>query len=160
VHTLLVSSPSERLVVFTLPDVSELPVVQQGLTAIPQALGLVTAISRATGQYNAVITATAASDGRIALADLAAQSAALARFATGGAAVPYGGTTIHLTTPGDNYQDFFLADGLHIGTVGQAFIANDFVSAIDTEFGARVAPLDPGQIIAFAKRAGRTSSIP
>lgn len=154
VDTLLAASPTVRLVVATLPDVSTLPIVQQELTTLPQAQSLVTDTSQAIGQYNATIQALAASDPRIALVDLASQTTELTQLA--GASVPFGGTSISLATPGDNYHDFFLADGLHIGTVGQGLIANDFVEAIDAHFGTRVEPLTAQQIGAFARRVDST----
>ena len=150
VDTLLAASPTVKLVVATLPDVSTLPIVQQEVAAFPQAGFLVTDASQEIGQYNATIRALAASDPRVALVDLAGQATQLTQLS--GNSVPFGGTTISLATPGDNYHDFYLADGLHIGTVGQAFIANDFVDAIDAHFGAKVVPLSAPQIVRFAKR--------
>ena len=41
-----------------------------------------------------------------------------------------------LATPGDDYHHFFLADGIHIGTVAQGLIADAFIGAIDAKFGA------------------------
>jgi hypothetical protein len=154
-QTLLAASPTVRLVVSTVPDVSELPIVQHGLAAIPQAQSIVTATSQAIGRYNATIQAVAASDIRIALVDLASQAAQLTQLS--GGSVPFGGATISLATPGDDYHDFFLADGLHIGTVGQGIIANDFLTAVDAHFGARIAPLSSQQIGAFAKRVEAAS---
>jgi phospholipase/lecithinase/hemolysin len=150
VDTLLAASPNVRLVVSTVPDVSALPIVQQELATLPQAKPVAADTSQAIGRYNASIEALAASDPRIALVDLAGQSAELTQLS--GSSVPFGGTSISLATPGDDYHDFFLADGLHIGTVGQSFIANDFLTAIDSHFGARVTTLSSPQIVKFAKR--------
>jgi hypothetical protein len=149
VHTLLAASPTVRLVVSTVPDVATLPIVQ-ALNTTPQTRAVVSATSQAIAQYNATIRSVAAGNSRIALVDLAAQSAELAGLASLGA-VPFGGTTINLTTPGDSYRDFFLADGIHLGTVGQGTIADDFVSAIDSQFGAKIKPLSPKQIVNFAR---------
>jgi phospholipase/lecithinase/hemolysin len=152
VNTLLAANPRVKLVVATVPDVALLPLVQEGERLNPASQLLVQATSNAIQRYNALITATAnGNSSRIALVDLAGQSAQLlsAGGATGTAS--FGGATINLTTPGDNYHDFFLADGIHIGTVGQGIIAADFISAIDSHFGAKVAPLTPQQIIAFAR---------
>ena len=156
VDTLLAASPAVRLVVATVPDVSTLPIVQQELATMPQAQSLVTDTSQEIGQYNTTIHALAASDHRIALVDLAGQSAQLSELS--GGSVPFGGTSIGLATPGDNYHDFFLADGLHIGTVGQGLIANDFVDAIDADFGAGVAPLSAQQIVRFARRVDQSGA--
>jgi phospholipase/lecithinase/hemolysin len=156
VHTLLDASPNVKLVVVTLPDVSTLPIVQMALAIDPQAGPIVSDTSQAIAEYNDTIRSVAAGNSRIALVDLAGQATELAAFGSG--SVRFGGTTIHLTTTADNYHNFFLADGLHIGTVGQALIANDFIMAIDADFGARVAPLIPRQIVAFARRVQATSS--
>jgi hypothetical protein len=152
VKTLLAASPTVRLVVFTVPDVSELPLVQV-LATTPLEQSVVAAAGQAIVQYNATIQAVAAGDSRIALIDLAGQSAALVHPAGGGGSVPFGNTTINLTTPGDDYHHFFLADGIHVGTVGQGLIANDVVTAIDTGFQGKIASLTPQQIVNFAKQA-------
>jgi len=148
VQTLLAASPTVRLVVSTVPNVAELPAVQ-ALATTPQEQAVVTATGQAMQQYNATIEAVASSSSRIALVDLAGQSAGLTQL--GASSVPFGNTTINLTTPGDDYHDFFLADGIHVGTVGQGLIANDFVSAIDAHFGAKIAPLTQQQIVNFAR---------
>jgi phospholipase/lecithinase/hemolysin len=162
VHTLLSSSPTVRLVIANVPDVSELPIVRLALTVAPQAQPIVAATSQAIAEYNATIASVAAGQSRIALIDLAGQAAELSTIP--GGSVRFGGTTIKLTTAGDNYHDFFLADGLHPGTVGQGIIANDFITAVNGHFGAQIAPLSPAQIVAFARRAQgaphRTSSLP
>ena len=155
VQTLLAASPNVRLVIATVPDVSTLPIVQTELATSPQTQSIVTATSEAIGRYNATIEAVAASNHRIALVDLAAQGAQLTQLA--GGSVPFGGTTIGLGTPGDNYHEFFLADGLHVGTVGQALIANDFLTAIASHFGGKLAPLTGQQIVRFANRVEATA---
>jgi len=155
VDTLLAASPTVRLVIVTLPEVSALPIVQQEMATLPpQDQAILTATTQAISQYDATIRALAASSPRIALVDLASQTTQLTQLA--GASVPFGGTTISLSTPGDNYHDFFLADGIHVGTVGQGLIANDFVNAIDARFGLKVAPLTPQQIVNFARRVDST----
>jgi hypothetical protein len=156
VHTLLDASPNVKLVIATLPDVSTLPIVQMALAIAPQAGPIVADTSQAIAAYNATIQSVAAGNSRIALVDLAGQATELS--ALGSASVPFGGAVIHLTNPADSYHDFFLADGLHIGTVGQGLIANDFIMAIDADFGTRVAPLTPRQIIVFARRVQATAS--
>jgi hypothetical protein len=156
VHTLLDASPNVKLVVSTLPDLSTLPIVQIALRIDPQAGPIVSDTSQAIAGYNATIRSVAAGNSRIALVDLAAQATELSAISVG--SVSYGGTIIHLTTAGDNYHDFFLADGLHIGTAGQGLIANDFLMAIDAQFGARFASLTPVQIVAFARRVQAASA--
>ncbi|HEV3163009.1 MAG TPA: SGNH/GDSL hydrolase family protein [Isosphaeraceae bacterium] len=147
VSTLLAASPNVKLVVSTVPDVALLPIVQAGLAAQPQLQPLVTATSQAIAQYNAEIVAIAATSSRIALVDLAGQSAVLA---LGPASASFGGTKVNLTTIGNDFHDFFLADGIHVGTIGHGIIADDFLTAIDTQFGAGVPLLTPAQLVSFA----------
>ncbi|MDR3634076.1 MAG: SGNH/GDSL hydrolase family protein [Isosphaeraceae bacterium] len=151
VNTLLAANPRVKLAVSTLPDVSLLPLVQAGATT-PALKAAVAATSQAIQQFNANVTSVAAGNNRIALVDLAGLSSQLGQTATGsGGSVSFGGATISLTTPGNDYHDFFLADGLHVGTVGQGLIADAFVNAIDTKFGAKVRTLSPTEIVRYAK---------
>jgi len=66
--------------------------------------------------------------------------------------IPFGGTTINLAVVGDDYHDFFLADGLHPGTVAQGIIADLFLDALNGRFGTAVRPLSPGEIVRYAAR--------
>lgn len=148
VNTLLAANPNVRVVVFTLPDVTILPIVQLAATT-PQAKALLAATTQAIQKYNASIAAVAATSDRIALVDLASVTAQSASSPTG--TVSFGGQTINLVTPGDDYHHFFLADGIHVGTVAQGIIANLFALAVDTKFGGRLSPPTPQQIIHFAR---------
>jgi hypothetical protein len=151
VNTLLAANPRVRLVVSTVPDVSILPIVQSGATT-SQLQAAVSATSQAIAQYNAHIQSIASGNGRIAVVDLAGMANQLAQAsASNDGAVSFGGATISLTTPGDDYRDFFLADGLHIGTVGQGIIADAFINAIDSQFGVPVRSLSPEQIVHYAR---------
>jgi hypothetical protein len=138
VTTLLASSPHVRLVISTI-DISNLPIVRS-----------LTALSPAFGSYNGVIRGLASSSPRVALVDLAAINQQLGQVP--GASVPFGGTTINLATVGDDYHDFFLADGLHPGTVAQGIIADLFLNAFNDHFGTAVRPLSPAEIVRYAAR--------
>jgi hypothetical protein len=46
----------------------------------------------------------------------------------------------------------FLADGVHLGTIGPSFIADLFAEAIDSTFGAHLAPIGPREVVRFARR--------
>lgn len=148
VDTLLAANPRVKLVVATVPDVAGLPIVQRGVAGNPGAQLLIDAASVQIRKYNAVIRA-AAHDPRVALADLAGAAAGL--FQGQVATTRFGGVTIDLATPGDDYHHAFLADGIHVGTVVQGVIADAFIKAIDAKFGARVAQLSPTQIVDFAR---------
>jgi phospholipase/lecithinase/hemolysin len=148
ITTLLAASPKVKLVVATLPPVGLLPIVQLGETT-PEAQALVMATDQAIGNFNDAIKASVAAAGpRVTLVDLAAATEQLAGSPS---EVEFGGITINLVTPGDSYNHFFLADGIHIGTVGQGLIASMFINAVDAAFGAHIAPLTPTQIVSYAK---------
>ena len=74
-----------------------------------------------------------------------------------GASVPFGGTTINLATVGNDYHDFFLADGLHPGTVAQGIIADLFLNAFNDHFGTSVRPLSPTESSATGSRSNPAS---
>ncbi len=152
VDAILAASPTVRVVVATLPPVSELPLVASA-EASETALGLtgpaalVAATDAAEVQVNAAIKAFVAADpARLAVADFAAAAAAFAA-----PTYTLGRFTINATTPGDKPRDLFLADGVHPGTVGQAVLANTFVAAIDTSFGGTIKPLTTRQIAEDAR---------
>ncbi|HEY2158575.1 MAG TPA: SGNH/GDSL hydrolase family protein [Isosphaeraceae bacterium] len=148
VVTLLSANPQTKLVVTTVPGLAALPIVR-ALATTPQAQALVAGADAALEVYNANIRLIAATQPRVALADLALESSALA---TAGPTASFGGTTISLTTASDNYHSFFLADGLHVGTVGQGIIANTIVAALDAKFGAGVNVFTPGGIVGLARQ--------
>ena len=148
VDTLLAANPRVDVVVATLPDISFVPVAREAM-ATPQGQALVAAVSESIQRYDTVITA-AAEDPRVALVDLASATASLASNPS--ATVAFDGTTVNLRTPGDDYHDFFLADDIHVGTIGQSIIADLFAEAIDTKFGAHLVPISPREAVRYAER--------
>lgn len=149
VGTLLAANSHVKIVVFTLPSISELPIVQEAVQQFPQYQGLVDATDRSIQAYNTTIMATASNNSRVAVVDLATQAAQLTSSPTG--TISFGGTSINVKTPGNSYRNFFLADGIHLGTIGQGIIASDFISAINVHFHANVRGLTAQQIVSFAK---------
>jgi hypothetical protein len=152
VDTLLAANPNVRLVVATAPSIANLPYTKSLETSLPVKL-LVDAIDLAMSHYDDLVRATAADNDRIAVDDLAASSSLLQSSTANGTA-QFGGTTLNMTTPGDNYHDFFIADGIHPGTIGQGIIANSFIHTVDTTFGAHIQPLTQRAIVQFAKHVG------
>ncbi len=151
VSTLLQANSKVKLVVSTLPDVGLLPIVKAGATDA-QLQSDVAAVGQAIQQYNTNIMQFVTGNPRIAVVNLAAQSAELAQLgAANGGAVPFGGTTVNVTTAGNDYHDFFVGDGIHVGTIGQGIIADDFISAIDTQLGGKIRQLTPEQIVRYAR---------
>jgi hypothetical protein len=147
VSTLLAANPRVKLVVSTIPAVGDLPIVR-ALATTTASQALVAGADNALASVNAQILALGASNPRVAVADLASASTALS---TSGPTVRFGGTTINLTTTSEDYHSFFLADGLHVGTVAQGIIADTIVEALDAKFHAGVTPLTPTQIVSLAK---------
>jgi hypothetical protein len=147
VSTLLAANRHVKIAITTIPAVGELPIVR-ALATTQASQTLVAAADNALASVNSQIQALAATNPRVAVADLASESTALA---TSGPTARFGGTTINLATPSEDYHSFFLADGLHVGTVAQGIIADTIVGAIDAKFHAGVAPLTPTQIVSLAK---------
>ncbi len=149
VNTILAASPTVRVVISTLPPVSQLPLVTAAETA-GTALGddpaaLVAAADAAEVQVNTAIRAFATADTRLAVADFAAAATAFAA-----PTYTVGKVKLDTTTPGDGPRHLFLADGIHPGTVGQGLLANTFVAAIDASFGQAIKPLTPHQVLVDA----------
>jgi hypothetical protein len=147
VTTLLASNPHVRLVISTI-DVSNLPIVRGFAAQAPALAPLLQAVDQAVASYNGVIRDLASSSPRVALVDLAAINQQLGQFS--GTSVPFGGTTINLATVGNDYHNFFLADGLHPGTVAQGIIADLFLSAFNEHFGTAIRPISPTEIVHYA----------
>ncbi|GAC1467841.1 MAG: hypothetical protein NVSMB9_09890 [Isosphaeraceae bacterium] len=153
VNTLLAASPRVKVVVATLPDISLVPVAQAAGTS-PLARALLEGVGQAIKKYNGVVRATAATSDRVALVDLDAITQKVGSSPTG--SIPFGDQTITLRTTSDDYHSFFLADGIHVGTVAQGIIAEAFAQSIDSKFGAQLFPPSPQEIIRLAMRLQRT----
>ncbi len=152
VRTLIVANPNVNLVLVTLPDIRSLPALAT-IQSLPQAKPLIDAVSASIDQFNARVKELAASEpGRIAVADLNAQYATLLQQGASMGSLKLGSTSIDLRTPSDEYRHFFLADGIHIGTVAQGLLANLFIQTVDASFNAGIRPLSPAEILRMAKR--------
>lgn len=149
VNTLLAASPNLKIVLFTLPSVSLVPLAHE-LGATPQGQALLAATDQAVTAYNGLLKQIAASSPRVAILDLAAVTSRIT--AGGGAPISFGGATIDFLNPRDNYHSFFLGDYYHIGTVGQGIIADEFALTIDQAFGAQLFPPTPGEIVHYAAK--------
>lgn len=147
VGTLLAANPGARVVVQTTPDIRQVPIVAQFLTA-PEARQAADAIAGAQAAYNVHLRATVAANPRLALADIAALSGAFA----GGTAttLPIGGIRLRLNTTGNSVRDAVLADKIHPGTVAQGLIA-DAVARAAATLGAAIQPLSPARIVRRAR---------
>ena len=153
VNTLLAASPSARVIVATLPDLREIPLVAQ-YESIPAVQTAAEAIANAEATYNDHIRAVAqAHPGRVAVADIAAEASS---FLSGPATTrAFGGTTVRLTKSGRDYRDFTLGDQIHPGTIGQGLIANAEIGAANS-LGATLRPLSSVAIVRFARTVARS----
>lgn len=153
VGTLLKANPNVKLVVSTLPDVSASPAAQAAAASNPLAAALLKGVGEAIASYNGLIATVAKSSNRIALVDLAAATRQTATSGSG--SLSFGGESIDVRTPGDDYHHFFLADSLHVGTVGQGIIAELFALSIDQKFGAQLSPPSQQEIVRLAAQVQR-----
>jgi lysophospholipase L1-like esterase len=147
IDRVLASSPNVRVVVATLFDVRYVPSVRLAIATglLPrEALPYVAAAQR---QLNDNIRAFAA-DPRVAVADVAA---VYDKFLTR-PVLRIGGTDVAKFTPGSRATDFWTADAVHPGTLGQALIANAFIAAANAKFGAAVRPLTGDEMLAYARK--------
>lgn len=151
VRTVLSADAEAEVVLVTLPDVRRIPAVSS-VAGLPGVGPLLDAVSGSIGRINARVQALAASEpGRAAVADLNASFLDLERQASPTGKVRVGKAIIDVRTTGNEYRHLFLGDGVHIGTVAQGYLANLFVQAVDSSFGARVKPLKPAEIIRVAR---------
>ena len=138
VNTLLAASPNVRIAVWTLPDISLIPLAHEAGLASPAAAALLQGVSQAETQFNTIVKSLG-SNPRIAVVDLASVTAQAASNPTG--TISVGGETISLLHPSNDYHSFFLADLIHAGTVAQGIIADTFVLSIDAKFGEQLFPV-------------------
>ncbi len=64
----------------------------------------------------------------------------------------FDGVYIDPTGAGPNYNDLFVGDSFHPGTIGQGILANAIVNSIDTIFPGAITPLSDNEILAYAKQ--------
>ena len=156
VKTLLAANPNVKLVVSTLPPISDVPLARLAAQSNPLAQALLAGVDQGVASYNNLIKATAGGSSRIALVDLDAVTKQTAASPTG--TIEFGGQTINLLTPSDDYHSFFLADQIHIGTVAQGIVADQFALAVNQKFGARLVPPSPVEIVHYAAAIQRHAS--
>ena len=144
VDTLLAANPRMKVVVATIPNISQTPVTKQLMTTFPKLVPLFGAVDQAQLGINSAIRNLAITNTRVALADL---NQFLQNLDKGNSITPFGGATISLNTASNSPTSFFLPDGLHTGTVGQGMMADNFIQAMDQKFGARIKLLAPTTIV-------------
>lgn len=151
VRTIMAANPNVRLTIANLPSFTTIPAVAN-LAANPILKPLVDTLGPVVAKYNARIAALAAEQpSQIAVVDLYGLNQTIQTQAAVTGKFSEGSQTIDARTPGDDPSHLYLADGVHIGTVGQGLVANQFIQTIDTAFNAGIKPLRPAEILRQAK---------
>jgi lysophospholipase L1-like esterase len=150
VSTLLEASPDVQVAVVTVPDILELPEFAGPLAdgRLPRAWA--TAAGEALRRYNAHIKGLRARDRRIAVVDLFLSQQAARMLAPRG--LTLAGRRIIQDRPGNDVDHLFLADGRHLGTVGQGLMARLFVATLNARFDGRIRPLEDRELWDLAGR--------
>ena len=148
VSTLLAANPAGKVIVATIPDVRAIPIVAQN-AGIPAVAAASAAIYDAETVYNTEVRSLAqAQPGRVAVADIASEQAAI--LGASAQTTRFGGITLRLAASGANFHDFTVGDQIHPGTIGQGLIANAVIDAADS-LGATIKPLTPADIVRYAR---------
>ena len=151
IRTIMAASPNVKVAIATLPDIRTFPAVAV-VAGYPTIKPLVDALGPYLDKYNARVKALAAEEpGQVAVVDLNALYASLAQASAATGKLQIGNQSIDVRTPSDDPRHIFLADGTHIGTVGQGLIANQFVQAYNSAFGTNIRPLRAQEILRQAK---------
>jgi hypothetical protein len=58
---------------------------------------------------------------------------------------------LDLHRPANDLDCFFLADGRHLGTLGQGLIGCTFIEVVNTKSAAGISPLEPRHFLAFVR---------
>jgi len=149
VRTILAASPRVKLVLVTLPDIRHLPEFAGPLRSGRLSAALSDAFTGAIGRYNAHIRSFAASDPRIALIDLDLTTQAGTLLCR--EYVLIAGRRLDRHHPANSLDCLFLADGRHLGTLGQGQMASMFIVVVNTKFAAGIRPLEQREVLAVAR---------
>ena len=131
-----------------MPSIRGLPEVRERLDSGLIDREQLGAAAVALRHYNAAIRALSRREARVGLADLEFEARVAERIFP--KVVTVGGRRIDRLTPGNSPGNLFLADGRHIGTIGQGLIAQRFVRAAFVCFGIGIAPISHREIVAAA----------
>jgi len=148
VDTVLNASPDVKVVLTTLPDVRDLPELAERIRtgALPQTVA--DAYTAAIEKFNAQIHSIGLRERRVAVMDLALAMSVANRLSREWVFVA--GQRIDLRIPGNGPRHAFLADGRHLGTLGQGMLARLFIVTVNLRFKAGLAPLKDRDLLALA----------
>ncbi len=140
------ANPQVKLVVATIPNVPDLPLMVQALDR-PGGQALGQALSTAVQAYNDHIRLLSNLYPSIAVADVASSFQANLAPAGSGTVRAYAAST------GASLNDTFQYDGLHPNTIPQGWIANDFLNALRSGFAVRTTMIPNRQVAQYARVA-------
>lgn len=151
-ETILNASPQVKVVLITVPDIRDLPLIKE--RRLPD--GVLDRSTAALTAYNNQIRRLAFGQPRIAVADFDMAAKIANRFNREQAFI--GGRRLDRVHSANDLNHLFLADQRHFGTLGQGLLAQMVVNAIDTRFAESIAPLDDHEIVEVADSIAESSS--
>jgi phospholipase/lecithinase/hemolysin len=148
-EAILAARPDVKLLLVTIPDIRDLPEIREAVRAGRLTGSIARSAERAVGEFNTVIRRIGRENPRVAVADFDLQSRAAK--AIGGDVVSIDGRKFVRTSTGDDPDHFFLADGRHMGTVGQGLLARLIVDTINARFQMSIPRIVEPEILRFAQ---------
>lgn len=137
------------IIVATLPDPGLLPVVAALNSTGLLSDGDLAALRASVETLDDTLKTSYQDDPRVRIADLTGPTATLLGH---GQFVRIGGRRIDLIDAADDPYHLFLADGLHLGTIGQALIANVFLRALNQGRETKIRGFSGSQMLQAAQR--------
>jgi hypothetical protein len=148
VRVLLAASPVLKIVLVTVPELSELPEIA-GLCREGQIAGSrLEASRRGLARFNAHLLAWPRREARVSAADFAGMSRLGAIVAP--EAIPVGPVRVRRNATGLGREAAFLPDGRHAGTLLQGVLAQVILQSIDRQLQPPLPPLAGTEIVAVA----------
>jgi lysophospholipase L1-like esterase len=150
VETILGAHADVKVVLTTLSDIRNLPEIAAPIRSGQIPSTTADAYSAAIAQFNVQIKALAARDPRIAILDLDLAMRVADVLSRDHVIVDR--LRIDRVHPSNHYEAFFLADGRHLGTVGQGVLARMLIATINQRFDAGIVPLSEREVLEFARK--------
>jgi lysophospholipase L1-like esterase len=149
-ETILRAREQMHVIVLTIPDVRELPEIRQAIQSGTISREAVDACGAGLKAYNDAIRALPWREPRVAVVDL--ELAMRISLVIAPSRLVVGDRAISRIEHGNAPDRFFLADGRHLGTVGQGLIAKLIVDKLNTRFSAGIKPIADEEILEYASR--------
>jgi lysophospholipase L1-like esterase len=149
VETILAASDDVRLAVVTVPDIRQLPELARAIRTGRISAKTADAYAGALAEFNTEIRRVAITNPRVALVDFDLMTR-LANLASR-ERMRLAGQRLDRIQGANDLSHLFLADGRHLGTFGQAVLAQMVVTALDAKFAAGIERLGDREIREFAE---------